>query len=202
MPSLNVSESLMGIIGITTLFAFVLVAVPFFIYCRFKNEPFAFLDKSVPFDLGYGVRGMVTERKKLFESTYRRWNMIASCICIFSPIPFITSAFAENDMLSAIMLAVTMVIAGLGAAVFITVGVQKASMDKLLGEGDYTLAEKQKSGLSEAVGSVYWGIVTTIFFVWSFLFGDWHISWITFAVGGMLFPAVLSICNAISNKKK
>ena len=202
IPSLNVSEAFMGIVGLTALFAFILAAVPIFIHCSFKNEPFEFLNKKESFELGYGVKGMVTERKKQFDGRYRRWNIIATCICIFSPIPLVTSVFAENEMLSVIMLTVTMIIAGLGAGAFIIVGVQRGSMDRLLGEGDYSREAKEKSGLSEAVGSVYWGIVTAIFFVWSFLVGAWHISWITFAVGGMLFPAVLSICNAISNKKK
>ena len=205
IPSLNVSETVMGVVGLTSLFAFVLTAVPIFIYCGFKNESFAFLDSKDSFELGYGVKGMVAERKKAFNDVYVRWNIIATCICIFSPVPLITSAFAENEMLSVIMLAVTMVIAGIGTAAFIIVGVQRASMDKLLSEGDYTPDKKKKSGIEEAVGSVYWGVATTVFFVWSFLTNDWHISWITFAVAGILFPAVLNLAEAIAkrtNKKQ
>ncbi len=202
IPSLNVSESFASIIGLITLFAFTLCAVPIFIYCGFKNEPFSFLDKNVPFELEYGVRGLVTERRKQFRDVYVRWNIVATCVCIFSPIPLILSAFGGGAMLVAIMLALTMVIAGIGASIFIVVGIQNASMQKLLKEGEYTDLEKKRSGLRESVGFAYWGVVTAIYLAWSFLSGSWHITWIVFAVGGVLFPIAMSICNHIADKSK
>lgn len=202
IPSFGISETVAGVIGLSVLFAFILCAVPLYIFCGFKNEPFEFLDKGVPFELEYGVKGIVTERKKQFRGTYVLSNIIASCICIFSPVPLIISAFAENEMLCVIMLALTMVIAGIGVSVFITVGVQNASMQKLLKEGEYTEKEKKKSGLREVVGSVYWGILTAIYLVWSFLANQWHISWLVFAVGAVLFPIVMMICDHLSDKRK
>ena len=59
-PSLGVSETVMGVVGLVVLFVFVLTAVPIYIYCGFKNEPYAFLDKNAPFELEYGVKGLVT----------------------------------------------------------------------------------------------------------------------------------------------
>ena len=201
IPSLNISETFMGIVGITTMFAFILAAVPIFIYCDFKNEPFAFLDKNVPFNLGYGVYGMVRERQKRFQDKYRRWNIIATCICIFSPVPLITSAFSENDMLIVCMLAAGMVIVGIGVGAFIIVGVQWASMEKILKEGDYSEDKKKGKGIRESIGFAYWGIVTTVFFVWGFLTDAWHPAWITFAAGGILFPAVMSIAGLFTDKR-
>ena len=201
IPSLNISETFMGIVGITTMFAFILAAVPIFIYCDFKNEPFAFLDKNVPFNLGYGVYGMVRERQKRFQDKYRRWNIIATCICIFSAIPLITSAFSENDMLIVCMLAAGMVIVGIGVGAFIIVGVQWASMEKILKEGDYSEDKKKEKGIRESIGFAYWGIVTTVFFVWGFLTDAWHPAWITFAAGGILFPAVMSIAGLFTDKR-
>ena len=62
-----ISEAVGSVIGLVVLFAFVLCAVPIYIFCGFKNEKFEFLDKSVPFELEYGVKGIVTERKKQFS---------------------------------------------------------------------------------------------------------------------------------------
>jgi len=201
-PAFGVSESVAGTVGLAALFALVLCAVPIYVYCGFKNEPYAFLDKNEPFELEYGVRGIVTERKKKFRDTYVRWNIIATCVCIFSPIPLLTSAFSENVMLTACMLAVTMMTAGVGAAIFITVGVQNASMQKLLKEGEYTDAEKKRSGIREAVGFAYWGALTAAYLVWSFLSADWHITWLVYAVGGVLFPVVMRACNYYADGHK
>ena len=46
----------------------------------------------------------------------------------------------------------------------------------------------------------YWGILTAIYLAVSFLNNQWHLSWIIFAVGGILFPVVMCICNYIADK--
>ena len=197
----GISETVAGVVGLVTLFAFVLCAVPIYIFCGFKNEPYEFLDKNQPFELEYGVKGLVTERQKKFRDTYVRWNIIATCMCIFSPVPLIVSAFTEKDFLCVIMLALTIVVAGVGASAFIVVGVRWASMQKLLRQGEYAEKEKKNRGLCEAVGFAYWGVLTAIYLTWSFLANHWHISWIVFAVGAVIFPAVMKICESIVDKR-
>lgn len=195
------TETAAGVVGLIVLFAFILCAVPIYIYCGFQNEPYAFLDKNVPFELEYGVKGMVSERKKNFKSTYVTYNIIATCICIFSVIPLIMSGFTENELLIVIMLALLMIMAGIGASIFIVVGVQNASMQKLLQEGDFTKKEKKRNGVKEAVGFAYWGVLTAVYLIWSFLTNYWHITWLVYAVGGVLFPVVMMLCNLIADKE-
>ena len=200
IPSLNVSESVMGTVGLVVLFAFILTAVPIYLYCGFKNEAYVFLDKNVPFELEYGVKGIVAERKRQFRDMYVKWNIIATCICIFSPIPLIISAFNENAMLHVMMLAVMMILVGIAVFAFIVVGVQWASMQKLLKEGDYTEKEKARNRLREIVGFVYWGVLAVVYLAWSNLANAWHLSWIVFIAGGVLFPLVMYICNVVADK--
>ncbi|MBE6578030.1 MAG: helix-turn-helix transcriptional regulator [Ruminococcaceae bacterium] len=196
----GISENVAGAVGLAVLFAFLLCAIPLYIYCGFKNDPFAFLDKKEPFELEYGVKGIVEERKKQFRATYVKWNIIATCLCVFSPVPLIISSFAGNEFLSVAMLAVTMVIAGVGVFMFILAGVRNASMQKLLKEGEYTEKGKTKSGIRDVVGVVYWGVLTAIYLTWSFLTNHWHITWIVFAVGGVLFNVVMSVCDYIADR--
>ena len=138
VPALGVSEKVAGVVGLIVLFTFVLCAVPIFLLCGFKNMPYDFLDRNVPFELEYGVKGIVAERQKRFRNTYVTGNVIATCMCIFSPVPMILSAFTENAILCVMMLAVMLILAGIGAWIFIVVGIQHASMQKLLKEGEYT----------------------------------------------------------------
>ena len=213
LPNPIITETTASAVGLIVLFAFILCAVPIYIYCGFKNEPYAFLDKNIPFELEYGVKGMVTERKKKFRDTYVKFNIIAACICIFSPIPLIVSGFTENELLVIMMLALLMIVAGIGAGIFIVVGIQNASMQKLLKEGEFTEKEKKRTSVKEAVGYAYWGVLTAIFFIWGFLGNDgsgiqgnswisWRYNWIVFAVGGILFPIVMMLCNLIADKNK
>ncbi len=202
LPNPIVTQTTADVVGLMVLFVFILCAVPIYIYCGFKNEPYAFLDKNIPFELEYGVKGIVTERKKKYRDTYIKFNIIATCVCIFSPIPLIVSGFTENEFLVIMMLAVLMIVAGIGASIFIVVGVQNASMQKLLKEGEFTEKEKKRTSVKRAVGSAYWGVLMAIFLAVSFLTNGWHFSWIIFAVGGILFPIVMCICNYFADKNK
>lgn len=201
-PNSFVSEAVASVIGLVVLFAFVLCAVPMYIFCGFKNESFEFLDKTLPFELEYGVKGIVTERKKQFRDTYVRWNIIATCMCIVSPVPLIVTSFVENEMLSVAMFAVTMVIAGIGVFAFIVVGVQNASMQKLLTEGDYAPKEKKKRKIFEVVGSAWWGVTLAIYLLWSFISHDWHITWIIFLISGALFSIIEAVCGRVVDNDK
>ncbi|MBQ8269242.1 MAG: helix-turn-helix transcriptional regulator [Clostridia bacterium] len=201
VPNSKMTEMTAGVIGLSVLFAFILCAVPLYIYCGFKNQPYAFLDKNVPFALAYGVKGVVTERKNAFRPTYIAYNIVATCLCIFSAVPLLLSSFTEDAALIAWALALLLVTVGIGAAMFITAGTQYASMEKLLKEGDFTEQEKKRASLKEIVGSCYWGILTAIYLAVTFLANWWNTSWLIFAVGGVLFPIVMCLCNYISDKR-
>ena len=188
LPNPVITETAAGAVGLIVLFAFILCAVPIFIYCGFQNEPYAYLNKNIPFELEYGVRGLVAERKKNFRAKYVLFNIIATVLCIFSAIPLIISGFTENEVLVVATLALLMVIAGVGSGIFIVVGVQNASMQKLLQEGEFTRQEKKRTGLKEVVGFCYWGFLTAIFLVVTCLTNYWHLSWLIFAVGGDFVP--------------
>ena len=163
LPNAIVTEMTAGAVGLTVLFAFVLCAVPIFIYCGFKNQPYEFLDKNIPFELEYGVKGLVREKKNAFRPPYTASNIIATCVCIFSVVPLVLLSFSEDEILVAVALALLMIIVGIGAGMFIVSGTQNASMQKLLKEGEFTEKEKKRTGLKEVVGVCYWGVLTAIF---------------------------------------
>ena len=202
LPDAIVTETTANAVGFAVIFALALVAVPIHIYCGFKNQPYKFLDKNIPFELEYGVKGIVTEKQNAFKTTYITCNIIATCVCIFAVVPLVLLSFSENEILVSIALSFLMVIAGIGVGMFIVIGVQNASMQKLLREGEFTEKEKKRTGIKEIVGSCYWSVLTAIYLAWSFLTNHWHISWLVFAIGGVLFPIVMCICNIIADKQK
>ena len=202
LPNPIVSEIIASAVGLTVLFGLIICAVPIYIYCGFKNQPYAFLNKNIPFELEYGVKGFVTEKKNAFRPTYIAYNIIATCVCIFSVLPLVILSFTENEILVAVAIALLMVIAGIGVGMFIVAGTQNASMQKLLKEGEFTEKEKKRTGIKEVVGFCYWGVLTAVFLTVSFLTNYWHLSWLIFAVGGVLFPIVMHVCNLIADKQK
>ena len=186
-------------IGLSVLLILVAAAVVIFVSCGFKNAPFAFLDKE-PFEAEYGVEGMVKERQKAYRGTYAKTNIVAVALCVLSPIPLFAGAAAENALLTAVLLAVTLLLAGVGASLFVFAGVRFASMQKLLQEGDYARRSRRKNRVRETVAHIYWPCATALYLGWSFLTNDWEITWVVWPVAGVLFAAVLCLCNLFADR--
>lgn len=193
---LPISENMAGGVGLVILLGLVTVAVAIFILCGFRNAPYDFIDKE-PFDTEYGVEGMVRERQKSYRATYVRCNVLATCICILSPIPLFIGSFLENEFLMTMLLIPTLLLAGIGTVIFIIVGVQWASMQKLLQEGSYSSQEKSTVRILEPIATVYWLIAVAIYIGWSFWTNDWGITWIVWPLAGVLFAGVMRLCRLL-----
>lgn len=201
LSSSLISQTMAVMVGLVVFFILILCAVPIFIYFGFQNEKYAFLDKNIPFEIEYGVKNFVNEKKNSFRTRYVNCNIIATILCILSVVPLILSSFTKNEILVIIMLAALIVVVGVAVLMFIVVEVQNASMQKLLQEGEFTKQEKKRSRVRETVGFAYWGILAAIYLAVSFWANGWQFSWIIFAVGGVLFPIVMCVCNCFADKQ-
>ncbi len=201
VPAYHISENIAGVIGLTVLLLIIAAAVTVFIFCGSGNAPFDFIDNE-PFETEYGVSGMVKERQKAYRNTYIKCNVIGTCICILSPVPLFMGAFAENDFLTVLLLAVTLLFAGIGAVFFIVSGVRWESMQKLLKEGEFTPAEMRKKRIKETIGKAYWLTAVAVYLGWSFLTNDWGTTWIVWPVAAILFAVVICIFNMFADREK
>lgn len=196
----HISENLAAGLGVIVLFLLVACAVPLFVCCGFRNSPYEFLDRAEPFELTPDAREVVTARQDSEHTAYIRTHLLATFVCILSPIPLLVGVFSEREWLTVVLLCVTMAIAGVGAMLFILSGVRRAATQKLLKEGDYTPRKLRAEGVKEVVGTIYWGLLTAAYLLWSFLSGDWHLTWLTYAVGGVLFPVVMSLVGLLLDR--
>lgn len=195
------SENAAGAIGLAVLFGLVAVAVAIFIMTGAKNAPFEFLEKE-PFEVEYGVTGMVKERREAYKYEYTKRNVIGAVLCILSPVALFFGAFSEKDVLVAAMLCVTLAVAGAGAAFFISAGVCEAAMKRLLKEEEFSDAKKKSGRLTGTVSTVYWLSATAVYLVASFATEEWKRTWIIWAVAGVLYAAVMSVFRLIAERKE
>ena len=198
--SIPITENLAVGIGMVALFSLVTIAVVIYIRAGFKNAPYEFLEKE-PFETEYGVTGLAREKQKTYRNTYIKYNIFGTCACILSPVPLICAALSGKGLLVMIMLCVTLLTVALGVMFFIVAGVRWASMQKLLKEGEFSEKGKQKNKIIEAIGTVYWLLVTAIYLGWSFLTSDWHITWVIWPIAGVLFAVVELVCNLVIDKQ-
>lgn len=201
VPAYHISENVAAGVGLTALFILVSIAAAIFISCDFKNAPFHFIDKE-PFETEYGVAGMVKEKQKAYKSIYAKSNIIGACICVLSPVPLLIGVFTEKEFFAVIMLTVTIFFAGIGAVFFIISGVRWASMQKLLKEGEFAPQEKRRSRIRESVSAVYWLSATAVYLGWSFWTNEWESTWIVWPIAGVMFAAVMCLCNLLIDRER
>ena len=193
------NESFAGFCGLVVLFVMIAIAVAIFLLVGAKHSPYAFLETG-DFELAYGVSGMVKEKQKAFRDTYVKCNIIGTCLCILSPIALLLGLFTVNHLLSACLFSVMFVMIAVAVGFFIMVGVQWASMERLLREGEFAAKDKHESKLVSTITTVYWLLATAVYLVWSFASSKWGISWILWPIAGILYAVVMEIVSLLEKK--
>ena len=188
----KISESLMGGIGITVLIAFVAVAVVLFVISGQKLSEYEFIGKKA-FETEYGVTGLVKERKKAYNDSYNRLTVSGILLCIVSVLPVFVLAFIKDGDYAVFGVCALLVLCSLGVFMIVVAGCKMGAYNKLLQEGSYKIENKRSSQVIEAISGTYWLIATAVYLLWSFLTNDWHITWIVWAIAGVLYPALMMI---------
>lgn len=204
--SLGITENQACAWGLTVLFLFVTAAVGIYIFCGFKSSEFDFLTKE-DFDTEYGVDGLSKDVEKTFSPTYAKLNLIATMLCIISPLPLIISAFFANGFVLTVMVGLLLFVVAVGVFLFIYAGVRWASLRRLQKDPEY--AEKVRSGttqrkisLIDTVSTVFWLTVTAIYLLCSFITAEWNITWIIWVIAGILYAAINAIVSYLESRKK
>ena len=127
-PKYGITEEIANLVGLIVLFAFIVTAVPMFIVAGHRNEPYGFLDKTEPFDLEYGVKGILQERQRTNNNIVAKWIIVATCLSIISPIPVIVGTCIDPySIIGPTLLAVTLFVAGISASIWVVIGMQKSA---------------------------------------------------------------------------
>ncbi len=195
-----VPENLAALIGLVTLFLFVLPAVMLFVAAGVKSEPYEYIEK-LPLALDPGVDTMAKEQQNAIRQGYVRANVIGVACCVAAPVSTLVGAFSDNPLWLMVGVSITLALAAVGVFLFVVVGVPWSAIQKLLQEGDYTPLKKQAGLLLDKIAPIYWMGVTAGYLAWSFTANAWHISWVVWPVAGVLFGLLAAVCEVITKRK-
>lgn len=200
LQMIAISEDAAGGIGMIILLAIVAVACAIFISCGMKTKPYEFLEKDV-IETEYGVTGMVKERKHQYEATYTKYNIVGTVLCLIGVMTLFAGAFFENnEFVEVLFLCAMLAVVSIGVRFFVIAGINQASFEKLLQEGDYSIEKKTKTSITAAVSTIYWLIATAIFLALGFTDNDWRKCGLIWPIAGVLFPAVLALVKLFEKK--
>ncbi len=202
----SLPEDTAGLLGIIFLLVIIAPAVGLFVYTGAKNSPYEFLEKE-PFETESGAAEMVRQQENAFAETYTKLNITGTIFCVLSPIPLFIGSFTNNDLTAIVSLCVTLLIAGIGAVLFILAGVRHESMQRLLKEGDYSETAKKTKSIKGIISAIYWLVMTAAYLLVHFLSGNmgngWKSggSWVIWPVAAVFFPVVLLVFEIVQRKK-
>lgn len=192
-PAYGIGERAAVAFGIVALFALIAGAVFIFVSCSAKGERFKYLERE-NFETAYGVSGVVRERAAAYRETYVRGLSLGITLCVIAAVPLIVwGVLGAKDSLLTALVALLLVFVAAGVYLIVSVSTVKSGFDMLLEEGEYTRRNKRSNGRTEAIGGIYWSVVTAGYLAWSFITNDWHRTWIVWPVAGIAFGIISSV---------
>lgn len=201
----RVTEQAAAGVGLCTLIVLVAAAVAIFLTCGARVREFDFLERE-PFETEYGVTGMVRQRQQEFAPTANRLNLAGTLLCILSVLPlFVSMCFSMADLACICAVCLLLLLVAFGCIAFVYAGTYTGAMQKLLEEGDYTRCGKARSRLTGTISVCYWLVVTAVFMLYTFGprgNGQPRYSWIIWAVGGVLYAALMAALKLIWSRKE
>lgn len=194
---MNVNENMATGFGVAVLLIIVACAVMVFIMTGSKLKKYEFIESEL-LDLEYGIAGIVETKKENYAHTHKVSVALGVGLCILSVVPmFIALAITDIDSVMVTMVGLLLTMVAVGVFMIIRTIMIQETYERLLEEGDYTQEKKVMAKKNNNLATAYWCIALAVFLLWSFLSGDWHITWIVWPVAGVLFGAVCAIANMI-----
>ena len=150
---------------------------------------------------------MVREREREFREKNSRLTVIGTVLCILSVLPMfavLSVTPAADDVVYIAAVCVLLFMVGLGCIAFVYSGTYHGAMEKLLEEGDYSRDNKGRRKVVGTISAAYWLIVTAVFLVMMFSPNTPMMpreTWIIWAVGGVLYAAVMAVVRLLTGRK-
>lgn len=188
-------------IGLCFLLAIVAAGIYKMVRVEAAEKPYTWLEKE-EFRLD-GQAYAFTERvRDEWAGKQSKEMSIGIVLCILSPVPLLVTVFTtQNPFFVLTGVCILLIVVAIGVNFIIKASLLKNATNVLLQEEEYTPASKKTDKVLEPFAGIYWIVVTAIYFLWSFHRESWEVSWIVWAIAGMLFAAISIGLNAYYKAK-
>ena len=117
---------------------------------------------------------------------------------ILAVIPLVVGGCLEvPEMVEISFLCLLLVVVAVATYLFVTVSYVWGSYQKLLQKMDYSKDNKAFNRKTEAFSTAYWCVITAIYLGVSFVWNNWHISWVVWPVAGILYGAIYAVLKSV-----
>ncbi|MGN1389346.1 MAG: hypothetical protein ACI4WR_06835 [Bulleidia sp.] len=178
------------LLSIMLMMAFIASGIVLMVRSSRRMKPYDSYDK-VPFELEYGAEDWLKEQQQNYEKSHENTAMKGILFIVFSIAPVLLNLIAESDAVLSIGIAAMFVMIAYGVYLLVRHSICRRWFARLLQTGSYTKETKKDSSFV----SSYWGAVTAIYLIFSFVTGTWAYSW-------LIWPASAAVMGILQNRKE
>lgn len=199
LTTIHLSEGAAAFTGLMLLFLLVAAAVALFIIYGTREDHYKHLKKE-PFRMEISTLSYVGELHSQFRASFSVQVSVGVALCILSVIPLLGSSllFPARQWLILVCVCLLLILVGIGVFLLVHTGMISESFHVLMQDAEYTPQNKtaQRAAARSGILASYWSIITLIYLGVSFLFDNWHISWIIWIIAGIFEPILRTIVNS------
>ena len=202
----KIPDSVAGGSGLCVLLVMVAAAVALFLTSGTKLKEFEYLERE-PIAPDVDARELARKQEAAQAEVCSKLTTAGVVLCIISAVP-IFAVMCVGRMLDwyySLAVCALLLLVGIACLLLVRAGSMRGAVDKLLEQGDYTRESKAKSRVVGAISAAYWLVVTAIFLFYTFGpngNGQPQYSWFIWAVGGVLYGALMTGLSIYRKKQK
>ena len=202
----KIPDSVAGGLGLCVLLGMVAAAVALFLTSGTKLREFEYLERE-PIVPDADAAALARQQEAEQAEECARLTTIGVVLCIISVVPIfaVMCVGRKRDGYDSLAVCALLLLVGIACLLLVRAGSMRGAVDKLLEQGDYTRESKAKSRVVGAISAVYWLAVTAIFLFYTFGpngNGQPQYSWFIWAVGGVLYGALMAGLSIYRKKQK
>ena len=176
--------------GLVLLLALISAGLALLLPASLQLSPYEYLEKE-PFNLAWGVRGVLESRRAEGEAAYRRMMTIGVLLCVLAAVPLFGSiALGGSDFAVILCLCAVLVIVSVAVFIIVRTCLVSGAFDRLLECGDYSRSEKAVERRIGWFSGAYWCAATAVYLAVSMPNNTWRTSWVVWPVAAMLYAAL------------
>lgn len=113
----------------------------------------------------------------------------------------VSTLWQDNEFYQSLAVSFMLFLLAIAVYLFTSGGIRLDSYNSLLNHGSYTTDRIRAESKTDILAGPYWVLVTAIYLIWSFVTGNWHITWIVWPIAGIIFALIVSIVEAIEKSR-
>lgn len=195
------TEELAGGIGVAILLILVAIGAGIFIVTSMQLEKYEYMEKE-EINLAYGIAGLVEKKKEDFAPIYRRSIVVVAVFSIVGVVPLmIAGAFEASDFVCVLCVDLLLLLVAFGSSYVVKTSTVYETYQKLLQEGDYTVAKKRENRKMSPFVVSYWCLVTAAYVGISLYTNQWKTTWMIWPVAALVFVALYQTIKSVVHKE-